>query len=441
MPIYVQGLEVVSDNQDLTLTNTATTFGTTLKIPTGTNAQRPGSPEPGSIRYNTESNQVEGWTGLNWVPLRSPTYALANSASTVDEGNSVTFTLTTTGVSDGTLVPWYLITSNVLGVSGFANVTDLVGGTTTGNFNVSSCTATQTFTFVQEPDVLYVVGNSAVGVSFNTAAAVSAATGYSTTSSMENISKLWLFVPASGSTIYYSSAKTIYRELMTTPHLLSSMNSTLNQSRAITTAGTLSTATLNQPRSKFFWWDRTIGRMYQHNFAATGDLTNLSQTSEASWTIGNSNVSASSVSGIAWSSNGHRIYITSNSNNAVLSYAAGTVNVISPAPTFLNSFALSNTNPRGISFNARGTKMYIAHTATIEQYNLGTAWNVATATFNSRFTPTSVYSDPKVIGGITVRTNVVGTDFLPDTFVEPDELFTLALNTVPISNTILVKDV
>jgi len=451
MPIYVQNLEVISDNQDLTLTNTATTFGTTLKIPTGTSSERPGSPDPGAIRYNTEVNQVEGYTGLAWVPLRTPTYTLSNSASSIREGDTVTFTLSTSGVEDGTLVPWFIIAGNAsLAPSAFtywvntANAVDLVNGASTGNFNVVSGSATQQFTFRANDDVLYVIGNSNTVRNANVGITLDQITPYSGFIYLDTATTNWMFAPTTGAVIYYSAGKTIYRNIMNSsqPHNLGNMTTPAQQSRTITSAGTLVTATLNQDRSKFFWWN-TTGLMLQHNFVAIGDLNNLATTSEATWRVGNSNVAATSVSGLAWSSNGHRLYLTSNSNNAVLAYSTN-LGTISPAPTYINSFSLANTNPRSISFNIYGNKMYIAYNTSIDQYNLSTPWNIATASYNSSVAISSIWSSgtPTQIRGIAHRPigKIITSDSLT-AFWPEDELFTLAINTIPISNTIRVQDV
>lgn len=450
MPIYVQNLEVISDNQDLTLTNTATTFGTTLKVPTGSNSQRPNPAEIGMIRYNTESNDLEGYTGLAWVPIRTPTYTLSNSASSIREGDTVTFTLTTTGVEDGTLVPWFIKAGNTsLSPAEFtywvntANAVDLVNDASTGNFNVVSGSATQQFTFRANDDVLYVIGNSNTVRNANIGATVDQTTPYSGFIYLNSSSTNWMFAPSTGAVIYYSAGKTIYRNTMTSsqPHNLNNMTSASLQTRTITSSGTLVTATLNQARSKFFWWN-TTGLMLQHNFVSTGDLNNLTTTSEVTWRVGNSNVAATSVSGLAWSSNGHRLYLTSNSNNAVLSYSAN-LGTLSPAPTYLNSFSLVNTNPRGITFNIYGNKMYIAYNTSIDQYNLSTPWNIATASYNSSVAISSIWSsgNPSQIRGIAHRPigKIITGDFLP-TFWPEDELFTVSLNTIPISNTIRVQD-
>jgi hypothetical protein len=66
-----------------------------------------------------------------------PTYSIEKSVSSVDEGASVTFTLTTTNVANGTEVPY-----TITGIS----AADITSGSLTGNFTVNSNTATVTIT-------------------------------------------------------------------------------------------------------------------------------------------------------------------------------------------------------------------------------------------------------------------------------------------------------
>ena len=60
--------------QDITLTPSGTgivSINSTqaLKIPTGTEIQRPGTPQAGMIRFNTFVNQFEGYNGSQWIQL------------------------------------------------------------------------------------------------------------------------------------------------------------------------------------------------------------------------------------------------------------------------------------------------------------------------------------------------------------------------------------
>jgi len=86
------------------------------------------------INNITVTRETTIWVG-------TATYSLSRSATSINEGQSVTITLTTTEVNDGTLVP-YAITG--IGAS------DLSSGAITGNFTVNSNTAALTFTTSQD---------------------------------------------------------------------------------------------------------------------------------------------------------------------------------------------------------------------------------------------------------------------------------------------------
>lgn len=42
-----------------------------LQLPVGTTAQRPQSPSVGMMRFNTDTNHFEGWTGSDWIHLET----------------------------------------------------------------------------------------------------------------------------------------------------------------------------------------------------------------------------------------------------------------------------------------------------------------------------------------------------------------------------------
>lgn len=56
-----------------------------IKIPVGTTAQRPASPQTGMIRYNTDEEYVELYNGEEWTPI-------SNTASALYEFTNATFT-------------------------------------------------------------------------------------------------------------------------------------------------------------------------------------------------------------------------------------------------------------------------------------------------------------------------------------------------------------
>ena len=73
---------------------------------------------------------------------QTPTYAVSASAASITEGSSVTFTITTTSVFDGTTLYW----TN----DGTTGSSDFVGGTMSGSVTINSNTATVTLTTTNE---------------------------------------------------------------------------------------------------------------------------------------------------------------------------------------------------------------------------------------------------------------------------------------------------
>jgi hypothetical protein len=66
MAIKIQGVTVISDTQDLTITGYANFSGTgAIKVPVGTDGQRP-TAATGQIRFNSTSNTFEGYNGTAW---------------------------------------------------------------------------------------------------------------------------------------------------------------------------------------------------------------------------------------------------------------------------------------------------------------------------------------------------------------------------------------
>jgi hypothetical protein len=90
--------------------------------------------------------------------LLNPTYALTTTALSLNEGGNFTITLTTTDVPNNTLVPY-----TITGVSS----ADINGASLTGNFTVSSNTASQIFTvtadYVTEGNETFVLTLNSIG--------------------------------------------------------------------------------------------------------------------------------------------------------------------------------------------------------------------------------------------------------------------------------------
>ena len=79
--------------------------GTNSMIPpTGTTAQRPGSPTAGDFRYNSTENKLEYYNGTTWILIEGANYALVTSDSFTGDGATTEFTLSSAATTNGTIV-------------------------------------------------------------------------------------------------------------------------------------------------------------------------------------------------------------------------------------------------------------------------------------------------------------------------------------------------
>ena len=75
-------------------------LNTTLKLPSGTTAERPTSPSTGEWRYNTTTNVVEFYDGTQWRDLQSediPPIPSENFNVVLYTGTSATHAITGVG--------------------------------------------------------------------------------------------------------------------------------------------------------------------------------------------------------------------------------------------------------------------------------------------------------------------------------------------------------
>jgi DNA-binding beta-propeller fold protein YncE len=93
--------------------------------------------------------------------------------------------------------------------------------------------------------------------------------------------------------------------------------------------------------------------------------------------------------GVAFKDDGTKMYVVGSTNDTVYQYSLSTAwNVLTASYDSVSfSVASQETEPRGITFKTDGTKMYIIGQTgdDVNEYNLGTAWNVSTASFVQLF--------------------------------------------------------
>jgi len=93
--------------------------------------------------------------------------------------------------------------------------------------------------------------------------------------------------------------------------------------------------------------------------------------------------------GLSFKDDGTKMYIVGSGNDTVYQYSLSTAwNVLTASYDSVSfSVATEETDPRGITFKTDGTKMYIIGSSgdDVNEYDLGTAWNVSTASFVQLF--------------------------------------------------------
>ena len=122
---------------------------------------------------------------------------------------------------------------------------------------------------------------------------------------------------------------------------------------------------------------------------ASYDSVNFSVTSQDS-----------SPKGISFNANGTKMFVVGQTNDSVYEYALTTAYDVSTASHSQSfSVASQDANPRGIAFNTAGTKMFVVGYAEsrVNEYALATGFDVSTASFSQFFSVASQDSTPQGI--------------------------------------------
>lgn len=101
--------------------------------------------------------------------------------------------------------------------------------------------------------------------------------------------------------------------------------------------------------------------------------------------------------GVKFKSDGTEMYVVGASSDSVHQYSLSTPWDITSA-SFLQTFSVSAQEalPFDIAFKSDGTKMYITGLIgqDINEYNLSTAWDISTASYNQNFVPSAQLTEP-----------------------------------------------
>lgn len=128
--------------------------------------------------------------------------------------------------------------------------------------------------------------------------------------------------------------------------------------------------------------------------STTWDLTNINANNKLSLNISDQD---SLPRGLAFNADGTRMYTAGGANDSIHQYDLGVPWIVTSA-IFRNSFDCSanSNNPMGIDFKPDGTIMYLIgyDTDTVAQYSLSTAFDATTATYVKNFSVQSQSTFP-----------------------------------------------
>jgi hypothetical protein len=130
-----------------------------LDVPAGTTAQRPGSPNVGMVRYNTDISSLEQYTSAGWVAIAAPPSISSVSPTTFNGEQGTSFTINGQSFDSGVAVKF--ITSG--GVE--------VNAATVSYVNNTQLTATTSrdFTVAEEPLKVKVINSTGLSYTLDNA--------------------------------------------------------------------------------------------------------------------------------------------------------------------------------------------------------------------------------------------------------------------------------
>lgn len=156
--------------------------------------------------------------------------------------------------------------------------------------------------------------------------------------------------------------------------------------------------------SRFFIVSNSHDAVYQYDLSTNWNLSTASYTEPTSDLFDVSSQDTSPLD-VTFKSDGSKMYVVGNAGDDVNEYNLSTdwdVDTASFSQTF--SVATQESAPQSIAFKTDGSKMYIAGNAgnDINEYNLSTAWDVSTASYNQNF---SVLSQDNTPRGLAFKTD------------------------------------
>ena len=161
-------------------------------------------------------------------------------------------------------------------------------------------------------------------------------------------------------------------------------------------AGNLRGMVFKPDGTKLFLSQDTTTSIKEYTMSTAWDISTLSNTSNFSV----SSELSSGQQGIFFKPDGYAFYLADANGSRILEYSLSTAWDLSTASYSSNAFTTTGEyNPRSVHFKDDGTRMYVIGPGTdrVIQYNLSTAWDMTTASSQANFSVASQTTFPAQI--------------------------------------------
>jgi len=150
----------------------------------------------------------------------------------------------------------------------------------------------------------------------------------------------------------------------------------------------------NPSGTKMYILGSTNDTVFEYDLTTAFDITTASYQRSKSVTTEDVN-----PQGMAFNSDGTKMYITGNINDSIFQYSLSTAYDVSTASYDSVSFSVTSqdTAPTGLAFNTDGTKMFVCGDAgdDVNEYALSTGFDISTASYTQNFSVASQETNPR----------------------------------------------
>ena len=253
-------------------------------------------------------------------------------------------------------------------------------------------TAPQGLFFKPDGTTFYIIGsanNTVYQYSCSTAWDVSTASYASKSFSVttQETSSRALFFKSDGAKFYVlgSTNRTVYQYSCGTAWDISTASYD-SKSFSASTQDTATTGLFFKSDGTTFYIVGTINdTVYQYTCSTAWDVNTTSAYDSKSFSVTAQDTFPADVQ---FKNDGTKFYILGDTNNTIYQYSCSTAWDVSTASYDSKSFSVATqeTSPAGLFFKADGTKFYVVGTVnfTVYQYSCSTAWDVSTASYDSK---------------------------------------------------------